>query len=435
MAYYDRLNEQARAVLDYVSTFRHDFHRHPELSWCEFRTTALLCRELARLGYQLRWGRPLWGTLQPHNLPPREQLQTAFAAARAELGEDDPYLAEMEGGYTGLVAELICDESGPHQGFRFDMDALPVHESGGGDHPPSAAGFASAVAGRMHACGHDGHMAIGLGLARLLAEHRHQLRGRFTLFFQPAEEVAGGGVHFARLPQLQGVERFYSVHLGIVDKPVLVCDARWIAGSVFDVRLGGRPAHAGNNPQYGRNALLAACQAVTGLYGIARHGEGASRVNVGSMQADNPSNIICDEARFRFEVRGASNAIRDFMVTRAKEVIEGAAAMQQVEVEVVPVTRFENHLNHPQLAAWIREQAQAFGLNDAEIQDSYLVPASEDATFMTRAVNEQGGQGCHLVFGCPVAGGHHNSRFDIPDSLLAWGSSFYFQLARQAQQG
>lgn len=430
MAYYDRLDEHGLAVLDYVRARRHDFHRHPELSWCEFRTTAVLCRELAQMGFSVRWGRPLWGELRPHNLPPREQLDAAFAAARAELGEGDPYLAEMAGGFTGLVAELDCG-GGPHQAFRFDIDALPVQESGGCDHSPCGAGFASVVDGRMHACGHDGHMAVGLGLARLLAEHKAALKGRFTLLFQPAEEVAGGGVHFARLPQLQGADRLYSVHVGIVDRPVLVCDATWIAGSVFEVVFRGRPAHAGNNPHYGRNALLAACQSVTALYGIARHGGGASRVNVGAMHADNPNNIICDEARLRFEVRGADNGIRDYMAQRARQVIEGAAAMQEVTVEITPLTRFENHPNHPALAAWIKEQALAFGLGAGDIQDSYQVPASEDATFMTRAVNEGGGQACHLLFGCPVVGGHHNSRFDIPDPLLAWGSSFYFHLARQ----
>ncbi|MFT5719730.1 MAG: aminobenzoyl-glutamate utilization protein A [Motiliproteus sp.] len=430
MAYYDRLNADAQGILDYVSAFRQDFHRHPELSWCEFRTTAVLCRELQRLGFELSWGKTLWGDLRPHNLPPAEQLESAYRQAWQELGDDDPYLADMVGGYTGLVARLRCPKAGPHQAFRFDIDALPVTESGTCGHRPQEAGFASTFEGKMHACGHDGHMATGLGLARLLFERRDSLKGQFTLFFQPAEEVAGGGVHFARLPQLQDVQRFYSVHLGIVDRPVLVCDATWIAGSVFDVEMQGRSAHAGNNPEFGRNALLAACQAVTGLYGIARHSDGVSRVNVGGMSSDNANNVIADVTRFCFEVRGASNEIRDYMQARARQVIEGAAAMQEVEVSISLRTQFENHPNNPQLARWIKEQALEFGLEPEEVQDAYQVPASEDATYMTQVVNDQGGQGCHLVFGCPVKGGHHNPGFDLPDQLVAWGSSFYFHLAK-----
>lgn len=435
MAYYDRLNSDAQGILDYVSEFRHDFHRHPELSWCEFRTTAVLCRELVRLGFKVSWGKTLWGNLKPHNLPPAAQLEEAYLQAEQTLGGSDPYLADMKGGYTGLVAQMSCSEGELHQAFRFDIDALPVAESGSSSHRPREAGFASCYDGKMHACGHDGHMATGLGLARLISERRDEFKGRFTLFFQPAEEVAGGGIHFAKLPQLKSVQRFYSVHLGIVDRPVLVCDATWISGAVFDVLMKGRSAHAGNNPQFGQNALLAACQAVTGLYGIARHSDGVSRVNVGDMHSDNANNVISSEARFLFEVRGASNEIRKYMGQRAKEVIEGAATMQEVEAIISPSTLFENHPNHPQLSHWIKEQAIGFGLHPDEVQDSYQVPASEDATFMTRAVNEQHGQGCHLLFGCPVKGGHHNREFDIPDNLLAWGSSFYFHLAKSYAVG
>jgi len=431
VAYYDRLNDDAQGILGYVSEFRQDFHRHPELSWCEFRTTAVLCRELEKLGFDVSWGKALWGDLKPHNLPPAEQLEESYRQALQALGDDDPYLADMRGGYTGLVAQLMCSENGPRQAFRFDIDALPVTESDACSHLPHEAGFSSTAEGKMHACGHDGHMATGLGLARIISERREELKGQFTLFFQPAEEVAGGGVHFAKLPQLQDVQRFYSVHLGIVDRPVLVCDATWIAGSVFDVVMKGRSAHAGNNPEFGRNALLAACQAVTGLYGIARHSDGVSRVNVGGMSSDNANNVIADEARFCFEVRGASNEIRNYMEARARQMVEGAAAMQEVDVIISPRTRFENHPNHAHLARWIKEQAIDFGLQLEEVQDAYQVPASEDATFMTRVVNDQGGQGCHLVFGCPVKGGHHNPTFDIPDHLVAWGSSFYFHLAKE----
>jgi aminobenzoyl-glutamate utilization protein A len=432
VAYYENLNTDAQDILGYVSEFRHEFHRYPELSWCEFRTTAVLCRELERLGFEVTWGKALWAELIPHNLPATEQLEDAYRKAQQLLGDDDPYLADMRGGYTGLVAQLNCSEGGLHQAFRFDIDALPVKESGSCSHLPQTAGFASCYEGKMHACGHDGHMATGLGLARMISERREELKGRFTLFFQPAEEVAGGGVHFAKLPQLRDVQRFYSMHMGIVDRPVLVCDATWISGSVFDVVMKGRSAHAGNNPEYGRNALLAACQAVTGLYGIARHSDGASRVNVGNMHSDNANNVIANEARFRFEVRGANNEIRDFMEKRAKAVIEGAAVMQEAEGLISCYTVFESHPNHPQLSRWIREQALEFGLRPEAVQDSYQVPASEDATFMTRMVNDQGGQGCHLIFGCPVKGGHHNREFDIPDNLLAWGSSFYFHLLKAA---
>ncbi|EKE17306.1 MAG: hypothetical protein ACD_10C00509G0004 [uncultured bacterium] len=430
MTYYDRLDPNGLEILEYVSRFRRDFHRHPELSWCEFRTTAVICRELKDLGYEVSWGKALWGDLQPHNLPPAEQLQQSYLEARQLMGEDDPYLPDMEGGYTGLVARMRCSDDDLHQAFRFDIDALHVAESDASSHLPTELGFASCHESKMHACGHDGHMAIGLGLAKLIAEHKNALRGTVTLFFQPAEEVSGGGVHFAKLPYLKGVQRLFSVHVGIVDQPVLVCDATWISAGVFDVVMKGRSAHAGNNPEYARNALLAACHGITALYGIARHSSGASRVNVGMLHSDNPNNVVSAETGFRFEVRGKSDAIREYMEQRATQILHGAGAMHEVEVSMSRRSVYENHPSHPELARQVKDQALAFGLRPDEVWDSYQVPASEDATFMTRAVNDQGGQACHLIFGCPVIGGHHNGRFDIPDQLLAWGASFYFHLAR-----
>lgn len=430
MPYYERLDPNALAILDYVSQFRRDFHRHPELSWCEFRTTSVLCRELERLGFEVRWGRTLWGELDPHNLPPTEQLHQSYREAWQLLGADDPYLPDMEGGYTGVVARLKCSDDDLHQAFRFDIDALHIAESTASSHLPNELGFASCHEAKMHACGHDGHMAIGVGLAKLIAERKNELRGTVTLFFQPAEEVGGGGVHFAKLPCLKGVQRLYSVHVGIVDQPVVVCGATWNSAGVFDVVMKGRSAHAANNPEFGRNALLAACQAVAALYGIARHSGGASSINVGMMYSNNPNNVVSAEAGFRFEVRGTSNSIREYMEQRAAQIISGTSAMHEVEASLSRRSVFENHPGHPELARQIKERALAFGLRADEIWDSYHVPASEDATFMTRAVNSQGGQACHLIFGCPVKGGHHNGRFDIPDRLLAWGASFYFFLAR-----
>jgi aminobenzoyl-glutamate utilization protein A len=321
-----------------LSETRQRFHRMPELSWTEYLTTARLCQELEALGYAVEWGDALYRE-PPGNPPDSDTDRAAWERAERALGADNRYLPGMRGNRTGLVAtlegSLLAAEPGPVFGFRFDIDALPVTESQDADHLPAAEGFASEHVGIMHACGHDGHLTIGLGLARRLAASRARWAGKVHFFFQPAEEVAGGGVLFAGLPQMAEVERFLTLHLGIVDRYRIIFDATWIAARIYDVVFHGRASHAGNAPQDGRNALLAACQAVQALYTLPRHSAGMSRVNVGRFSSDNAHNVIADEVRFRYEVRGADNDICDFMAAAAEQVLDGAARMNGVTFRFV----------------------------------------------------------------------------------------------------
>ena len=212
----------------------------------EFQTTAVLCRELEGLGFRIKMGDDLYQSQSIHNLPPEDEMDMAFKKAKQALTADDPYIDKLKGGKTGLVATLKGDRPGPVYGFRFDIDALPIQESDANDHIPASFGFASQHEGIMHACGHDGHMAIGIGLARQLAAARHRIQGTVHLFFQPAEEVAGGGVIFADLPELQEVDKFLTLHVGIIDKRKIICDTTWIAARIYNVHIQGRASHAGN---------------------------------------------------------------------------------------------------------------------------------------------------------------------------------------------
>lgn len=409
---------------------RRAYHAWPELSWTEFRTTARLCEELEQLGFSIVWGKALYEDTPRPGLPGAEALASAFARSRAALGPDNRYLPAMEGGFTGLVATMDGARPGPTRGFRFDIDALPIVESDASDHLPAVEGFRSQNEGVMHACGHDGHLTIGLGFARRLAASRATLRGRVHLFFQPAEEVAGGGVAFSRLPQLAQVESFVAMHLGIVAQRKLICDASWLAARIGDVRFSGRSSHAGNAPQDGRNALLAACCATQSLFGIARHSAGESRVNVGRFVSDNANNVISDAATFRFEVRGANDEVCAFMHERAAEVIQGAATMHGVQAEVRDVAQFIGAENSRALVDAVAEAARRIGMpaGDAVSVSNYLVPASEDATCMARTVQQGGGAATYLLLCSPTRGGHHNERFDFDEDLLGWGVDLCAQL-------
>lgn len=414
-----------------LSETRRAFHRAPELSWTEYQTTARLCEALEALGFEVQWGRALYGDRRPSNPPDRDTDAAAFARAGQSLGAGNRYLSSMQGNRTGLVASLDGSGDGPVFGFRFDIDALPIRESEDSGHLPAREGFASTHPGIMHACGHDGHLTIGLGLARRLAANRERWGGRVQLFFQPAEEVAGGGALFADLPQLAEVERFLTLHLGILDRYRIVFDASWIAARIYDVVFRGQASHAGNAPQAGRNALLAACQAVQGLYALPRHSAGMSRVNVGRFHSDNAHNVIADEVRFRYEVRGGDNAVCDFMAEAAGRVLDGAARMNGVEWTRETFAEFSSYPNSRALAERVAATALGIGLPGALLQDSFQVSASEDAGFLIQQVREQGGEATHLILGSPVGGGHHSPTFDFDEQLLGWGVLLFERLVME----
>jgi len=413
-----------------LATLRREFHRHPELSWLEFRTSAEIARQLRELGFEVRTGAELY-TREPHNWPPAKQRAEALRQARSAVG-GNPGGADALSEYSGVVATLDSDRPGPCFGFRFDIDALPIAEADDDDHEPARAGFASQNPGVMHACGHDGHIAAGLGLARRLSKglagDAPAWCGRVHLFFQPAEEVAGGGVYFAELAELQEVDRFATFHIGITGRREVVLDATWLAASILDVTFHGRGAHAGNAPEQGNNALLAACAAIQGLYALPRHSGGSSRLNVGRLRSDNAQNVIADQTRFRFEVRGADNHVRDDLRQRATAVIEGAAAMQGCEAHIEPVSEFIAHPNHDAFVDRLQDCLSRLDLPPAAIRRSYRVPASEDATCMSRAVQDRGGEASHLLIGSPTRGGHHNSRFDFDEDLLAWAEDVFYAM-------
>lgn len=173
---------------------RRDLHRYPELSWTEFRTTAKVAATLDALGYQLHFGEDYL------DLPSvmGRNIDVAGEKQRAAGQGADPVWLEQMGDYTGLAATMTMDRPGPVIALRFDIDALPVSESQSSAHVPCCGGFASEIDGKMHACGHDGHTAIGLSVARWVAENREHLAGEIRLIFQPGEEGCCGGKRWQR---------------------------------------------------------------------------------------------------------------------------------------------------------------------------------------------------------------------------------------------
>jgi len=402
--------------------YRRDFHAHAETGWNEYRTSALVARRLDELGFRLRVGPEVVAGQARMGLPPEEVMEARYRRALDE-GAPEKYAEKFRHGFTGLTGEIGRGE-GPTVGFRFDMDALEVEEKGTEDHRPAREGFASIHREAMHACGHDGHTAIGLGLAEALARMRDRLSGRVRLIFQPAEEGARGARAMVEAGVVDDLDRIYGLHIGAkaLTTGEFCCGTDgFLATSKFDIFFYGQAAHAGFDPQNGRNALLAAANAVVNLYAISRHGGGGTRINVGKISGGSGRNIIPEEARLQVETRGETTQIDRYMAERAAEVAKGAAEMGGVRCEILRMGEAAAASSDADLAGRVYRLAQKRRIFPLLREREPHFGGSEDFSLMMERVRERGGKACYFLLGSELAGSHHSPGFDFNEEILIKG--------------
>lgn len=403
-----------------VISLRRELHRHAERGWEEFWTSAFVASRLEELGFGVLLGGEVIDAGTAMGRPSPEELERA--RLRAMDWGAEPAMLKRLGSFTGVVATLETGAPGPVTAFRFDMDAVEVDESKDQGHRPFCQGFSALGDVVMHACGHDGHTAIGLTFARWLQENRKNLKGTFKLFFQPAEEGVRGGLPMAEKGLLDDVDTLLGFHLGVGTPSGTVKSgcSDFLCTTKLDVLFRGIAAHAGGAPDEGRNALLAAATAVLGIHGIAPHRDGPSRVNVGVLQAGTGRNVVPALAEMRLETRGQTEAINDYVYQRSLEVLEGAAKAQGVELEMSLAGAAVNAESHPALMNLVGKVALTVdGIDHVEAVGT--VHGSEDISWMMRRVTERGGRACYFILGADIAAGHHNGRFDFDEEVLPQG--------------
>ena len=429
------LSEQVQALAPQMQNWRRDLHQFAESGWLEFRTATRVADALHKLGYQLQLGREVINAEARMGLPDADTLKQQEARA-LQQGALAQWLPAFSGGFCGIVATLETGRPGPVMGFRVDMDALDLNESQAADHLPQREGFASCNAGMMHACGHDGHTTIGLGLASVLMAMKSQLSGTIKLIFQPAEEGVRGAKAMVEAGVVDDVDLFTAIHLGTgVPAGELVCGSdSFLATTKLDVHFTGVGAHAGGKPEEGRNALLAAAQATLGLHGLPQHSGGVARVNVGVLQAGTGRNVVADTALMKVETRGVSNEVNDDIYQQALRIIAGAAAMYGVEYEVKLMGAARSCTPTQPWVDFLHQQAEALGIFDSVVDSKAQAAGSEDATCMMERVKQRGGQATYAIFGCELAAGHHNAKFDFDESVMGKAVQMLATLALNQSQ-
>lgn len=411
-----KIIEGADKIEQKIIAYRRDFHKYPELGWTEYRTSSLIARRLAELGYEVKVGVDILKAEDRMGLPPREILEEAWERA-ARQGGDTKYMDVMKNGFTGAVG-IISNGEGPVRAFRFDIDALPIQESQDEKHRPWKEGFSSVNECIMHACGHDCHVAIGLGVAEILMSLKDKIRGTIKLIFQPAEEGVRGAKAMVTKGLLDDVKAIIGSH--VKEYPVGKIASGlsgYKATTKFDVSIQGKPAHAGGNPQDGNNALVAAATATLNLYAIPRHKDGPTRINVGKLVAGSGRNIIPDKAHMMVETRGSTSALNSYMYEKAINIIKTSCQMQDCTYEIIPMGEAPSGKSDEEMMKLVEETAKEIGGYD--VLDGDESGGSEDFTYMMAKVQENGGKAVNIGIGADkIGGGAHSYDFDINEGAL-----------------
>jgi aminobenzoyl-glutamate utilization protein A len=404
---------------DRLVALRRELHRKPEPAWREFWTTARIVEELESVGVdELHVGPDAIDPDLRMGVPDDEEIEEWYERA-LEAGADESVLERLRGGNTGVVAVLRRGE-GPTVGLRVDIDALPQRESEDSKHLPASEGFRSEHEGNMHACGHDAHATLGIGVIEAVKES--DFAGTLKVFFQPAEEVIGGGEALAKSGHLDDVDHLFSAHVGL-DHPtgeVVAGIDGFLAVTHVRADFHGHPGHAGARPEEGRNAVQAMAAAVQGLYGIPRHSDGVTRVNAGHVGGGTASNIIPEHAFAEIEVRGGTTELRDYMLDRAMDVLDGAAEMHDCELETAIEGAAPSATSDESLVDLVGEVASGVaGVENVVRRDT--LGGSEDATYLMQHVQDRGGDATYVGVGTDHPGGHHTSTFDVDEDSLEIG--------------
>jgi len=402
-----------------ILQWRRDFHKYPETGFLEMRTASIVAANLKTLGFDLQLGKEVMVEELCMGKPSVHETAEHAKWAKAN-GANVEYFHHFEEGYTGIVATWHTGRKGPTIAFRVDMDALDIQESEEEDHYPKREGFRSIVPNKMHACGHDAHTAIGLGLATMIAENSDQLNGSIKLIFQPAEEGTRGAKSMVQANVVQDVDYLIAIHIGtgVPHQHFVAANNGFLATSKLDITFRGRASHAGSEPEGGQNALLAAANAALNIYAVSRHSKGATRINVGKLHAGSGRNIIPHHATLKVETRGETSSINDDVKKQVEAIVKGAAHMYQNDVNIEVVGEGKSGMCSIELAEVLHDCARAHPFIEASELESYEKMGSEDATFFMEEVQRNGGLATYCVFGTDLAAGHHHEKFDINEETL-----------------
>jgi amidohydrolase len=369
--------DEAQELFVYTRNLRRDFHQHPEIGFTEVRTANIVAKELTSMGLEVKTGVGQTGVV-----------------------------GLMEGKAPGTVVLL-----------RFDMDALPIHEETGAE-------YASLNPGVMHACGHDGHTAIGLTVARLLNNHRQEFAGTLKFVFQPAEEGLGGAESMIVDGVLQGPKPDLTLTMHVWnEKPV-----GWVgstpgpmlaAADTFEIKIIGKGGHGGL-PHLVNDPIIAASQVVNALQSIVSRNVSplkAAVVSVCAIHGGDAFNVIPPVVELKGTLRTFETQVRDWVIERLHQIVENVclAFQCQAKIEIKSIT--PALVNNPEVTRRVQQVATRL-MPTGQVDFQYTTMGSEDMAFIQQLI-----PGCYMFIGSAnkekkLDASHHHPKFDFDEAVL-----------------
>ena len=383
-----KINPQVKKFKNKIIKIRRDIHKHPELSFQEFRTAKLVSDSLKKFGLEV-----------DENI-----------------------------GKTGVVGILKGARPGKTIAFRADMDALPIQET-------SDLSYKSVNDGVMHACGHDAHTAMLLVAAEILSKNIEQISGKIKFIFQPAEEGFGGAKFMIDDGALEGVEEIYGLHvwnyqesgtIGLKSGPVMA------AADKFEIIINGIGGH-GAAPQGTVDCVVVSSYLIQSLQTIVSRNTNpidSTAITIGQINGGYNFNIIADKVILKGTARSYTEENRLMIKKRLQEIINGTESMFNAKIELIYEDGYPPVIND--IATTKKLSRIANKIVGNKLISPYLSMGGEDFSYFAQKV-----PGCFFFLGTMPDGKdkmstpHHCSHFDIDEDSMVIGTSVFVELALQ----
>lgn len=381
------LKEKIDEMKEWLIGIRREIHMYPELGFEEVKTSRLISEWLERFGLEVQKG--------------------------------------VAG--TGVIGLLRGKSQGKTVAIRADMDALPIEEL-------NEVPYASKIKGKMHACGHDAHVTILLGVARIFSSLRDQIKGNIKWIFQPAEEGGGGGKRMVeegvlenpRVDAIFGAHVFPQIEIGKVG----ICKGKALASADrFIIKLIGQSGHAAS-PHLAKDPILAAGHLITQIHSIVSREVDpleSAVITIGKVSGGTAFNIIPDEVELLGTVRALSPEIQEKMKKRIEEVVRGVTQAFGMRYDFEYEYGYPVLINEPEMIQLVAS-ACAKGIGEENIVEVPPSMGAEDFAFYLEKV-----PGAFFRLGIRneskgVVHPYHNSRFDIDEDVLPFGVEMFIRI-------
>ena len=383
-----KINPQVKKFKNKIIKIRRDIHKHPELSFQEFRTAKLVSDSLKKFGLEVY-----------------EKI-----------------------GKTGVLGILRGARPGKTIAFRADMDALPIQET-------SDLSYKSVNDGVMHACGHDAHTAMLLVAAEILSKNIEHISGQIKFIFQPAEEGFGGAKFMIDDGALEGVEEIYGLHvwnyqesgtIGLKSGPVMA------ASDKFKIIINGIGGH-GAAPQGTVDCVVVSSYLIQSLQTIVSRNTNpidSTAITIGQINGGYNFNIIADKVILKGTARAYTEENRLMIKKRLVEIINGTESMFNANIELIYEDGYPPVINNIVTTKKLSRIANKIVGN--KLISPYLSMGGEDFSYFAQKV-----PGCFFFLGTMPEGKdkmstpHHCSHFDIDEDSMVIGTSVFVELALQ----